>query len=424
MIGKGKSGWWGLALGSFLVLLGSCADSRIAGGTGSETTALGARILYSDSQPASDVMVRLIDLESWGRRTVADSGSAVDSVRTDSSGRFRFVGFEEGSYALEILGRGEILYRKDHFGVSSGGGRELGDLRLTRAGRVSGVVRSPTSQAVRVVLSGTGLSARVDSSGGFLLPAVPAGTFELLVEFTEAEGNTWQRGMRLEVGEGEELADLSVDVAPREVLLDDFDDGDRFSLLGSLLGGGTWFYHDDSAYGGTSFLDPVAAESDLGIAITDSSAWGGKGRSLAAKLRIGSEGTARFALVGLEMSPRFGSPSRRSWIDLRSMDSLVFLAKGQGTVRIQFSTRAMALETGGTVQFETSLELSEGWNRFSIPADRIALPPNSKVSGIPWMQAAAEVGSIHFLVNQDADLWLDGLALRGVGLEALLRGIR
>jgi hypothetical protein len=410
------------AIGCGIAFLMGCGESRVAGGTGSETTALGARIVHPDGSPVPDAEVRLIDLDRWGRRVVADSGAAIDSVRTDSSGNFRFEGLEAGAYAIAVDNREEGLYRAGISVLSAGASQDLGNLSLRSLEEVSGTITSAGVRPAKVVLSGIGLAAMVDAAGKFSLPKVPPGSYELLVAVADSSGQTWQRAGKVDVRGDSNTAGLSFQVAPRRIRIEDFDDADPFSSLGPLQGGDRWFYHDDSAYGGLSSLDPVAAESNLGVAMTDSTAWSGK--SLLAKLRIGTAGTTQFALVGVEIAPRHGLPSKRGWVDLRSMDSLVFMAKGSGRVRIQFTTRRMAQETRGTVQFEAAFDLPKTWTRFAIPSATIALPANSGVSGVSWSDAAQEVGTINFLAKQDADLWLDDLEITGVGLETFLGGTR
>ncbi|MEN9354868.1 MAG: Carboxypeptidase regulatory-like domain [Fibrobacterota bacterium] len=409
-----------LALGCILPLLAACGDTRSVGGTGSETTALGARVLQIDGSPAPGVKVKLIDLEQWGRRTVSDSSAAVDSVATDSSGQFRFEGMPPGEYALEILDRDAAIHQGNLAIPFTGGASPLPDLRMQRVARLSGTVRCAGSRPVRVLLAGTGISAKVDSVGAFSFPAIPPGDYDILVALSDAQGFSWQRAGRVEVAPGQTLAGLDLNVDSRRVLIDDFDDGDRFSLLRQLLRGGWWYYHDDSAYGGTSRLEPVTAEKNLGLATTDSSAWAG--RSLHAQFRIGSTGTTQFALIGVEVAPRRALQTAKGWVDLGSMDSLVFMAKGSGRVRIQFTTRRMQELTGGTVQFEASFAPTDTWTRVAIPRNAILLPSNPKVASLAWSEAAPQVGTIQFLVNKDTELWLDDLTLVGVGLETLLRG--
>ncbi len=429
MIQPGHATWagrkrWGTAatLCCAAILAAGCGDARTAGGTGSETTALSARILHDDGRPAAGVLVRLIDVDRWGRRVLSDSAAAVDSAATDSAGRFRFEGIGGGAYAVEVDGSSEALFVTDLPLLSEGTSRTLGDLRLQEVGRISGTVHSSVGRPERILVAGTALSGTVDSTGRFALDAVPPGDHELLVGIVEGQGISWQRAGRVRVEDGIAVTGLALEVAPRRILIDDFDDGDRRSSLARLQRAGNWFYHDDSAYGGTSRLDPVSTETDLGLATTDSSAWAG--RSLHARFRIGSTGTTRFSMIGVEISPRAGGSNAPGWADLSRMDSLVFFAKGSGRVRIQFSTRAMARLSGGTVQFESAFVLNGNWTRVAIPRGSIALPSGSDFADASWDGASSEVRSIHFMANADAELWLDDLTLAGVGLESLLGGAR
>lgn len=408
-------------LGGIAVLSAACADSRGAGGTGSETTALSARVLSTDGRPVARALVRLIDVDRWGRRILSDSAAAVDSVETDSAGWFRFDDVEGGAYAVEVQGSREALHLDELPSLSPGESRSLGVLRLQAVGRVEGAIRCAAGRPVRVLLAGTASGADVDSTGGFVLDAVPPGDYDLLVGIEDGSGVAWQRAGRVRVPEGASVAGSDFDVAPRQVLLDDFDDGDDRSSLARLQHAGGWFYHDDSAHGGDSRLEPVAAEADLGLAMTDSGAWSGS--SLRARFHIGGAGTSQFALVGVEIAPRAVGSSAVGWVDLGGMDSLVFRAKGSGRVRIQFATRAMARLSGGTVQFESAFALDGGWTRVSIPRSSIALPSGSSFAA-SWDTASREVRSIHFLANQDVDLWLDELAISGVDLRTFVGGAK
>lgn len=396
-----------------------CGSGNVAGGTGSETTTLAARLVHADGTPAAGASVRLIDVDRWGRRVLGDSAAAIDSVRADTAGRFAFVGVPRGMYAIEAALPGEALRVSD---VSALAGPEWspGDLAMKRPATLSGTLRSGAGRPERVVLAGTGLTALVDSAGRFVFQDVPPGTYDVLAGIGSSGGPDWAPAGRAVLAEGDAVDNPEIVVSPRQIVLDDFDDGDRYTRIAPLQGFGWWFYHDDTLYGGRSALEPAAAERDLGRAMNDSSAHAGK--ALHVRFRIDGGAASGFALLAMQIGPRAPSSLTRGWADLSGMDSLVFWAKGAGHIRLQFTTRDINEDFGGSGHFEAGVDLQPDWARHVVRRDQILRPAGARTQGPAWSDAGREVATINVLAVEDAELWLDDLVAHGPDIGAFLGG--
>jgi hypothetical protein len=197
-------------------------------------------------------------------------------------------------------------------------------------------------------------------------------------------------------------------------LFEDFNRKDSTNSLNPLLGGGWWFPFTDSMYGGMSRILPA---SGLGLTeAIDTTAGAYAGGSLHVNFQIDSLFWAPYALVGADICEQNDSSAfGRSWFDLRKMTAITFMAKGSGTVFIQFTSRYSAPPNTYTFPFEVPVVLTPEWKKYTISAATIpdAPIPNTSLT-VPWSTGAAAVNDINFLAKKNAELWLDDIVIEGM----------
>jgi hypothetical protein len=165
---RGARAWVATALAT--VLSGCGQSDRVAGGTSSEVpNALNGQILDGQGRPVVGAAVRALPSLAF-----ADSGLVVDTVRTDSAGRW-FLAVPPGSWTVVAQGPAGWSMR-DGF---PDGKRHLDTLRSPVW--VSGSVGAGFTNT-RIWLRGTEISAVADSTGKFLLGPLPSGDLRLHIK--------------------------------------------------------------------------------------------------------------------------------------------------------------------------------------------------------------------------------------------------
>jgi hypothetical protein len=165
---------WLPALGA--VLLSSCANDRVAGGSTSETSnGLTVQVIGADGTPAARTRLRLRPKEylEGACPATSDPLSGIIDTVTDDSGFVRF-SRELPSVHLEAYGSG--LAGQD--GIDSGKHRIV--LHLAPTGTIRGKVGLQVGDGpVRVQVRGLEHAVWTDSSGAFALDSLPSGPVRL-----------------------------------------------------------------------------------------------------------------------------------------------------------------------------------------------------------------------------------------------------
>lgn len=119
--------------------------------------------------------------------------------------------------------------------------------------------------------------------------------------------------------------------------------------------------------------------------------------------------TYKWALTGLALGSN-GQPR-----NLRSLDSIVFWAKGSGTLSVAFDRLAPHKPEG---KAWIHMELDTGWTRIRIqPSD--LLGPDKLGENIGWDAVRDRVTNLTFLVSGGTNMYLDDIRLHGVDAEDL-----
>lgn len=176
----------------------------------------------------------------------------------------------------------------------------------------------------------------------------------------------------------------SAKLALTSVFVDDFEGGTPRSRL---PGGNTWYCVKDS-----------------GPAVYASADSAGKGRS--GKALHLAYSLPAFNLAGIALGGE---------VDFRSLDSLVFWARGTGKLSPTFEN--LDSRTGGKAWAHRMLD-STRWIRYSIrPGDFDA--PTNLAGNVGWEAIRGRVTNLTFIVDGGRDLYLDDIRLYGIDQDDL-----
>jgi hypothetical protein len=170
------------------LLLSACEDTHVAGGGGMETgngSSVTGVIAYGDGLPASGATITLRPKEYL--ETAMPGQTQKGQLLADAGGSFTFKGLDTGAYILEAAGtqsRGLILEchidkPRSHTDVQG---------QLTPTGEIHGTISLTAIGTSQVFVQIYGLERRVvpDSSGAFIVKAVPEGNYTLRLGSTSA----------------------------------------------------------------------------------------------------------------------------------------------------------------------------------------------------------------------------------------------
>lgn len=125
--------------------------------------------------------------------SVVATGAETKSVVTEAGGAFTLSNLKTGAYVVSVEAPSTREGRVS-IGVNAGGAVDVGELRLTPVGRLTGTVTFNGAPAVGVpvMVSGTGVSAVSDAAGAFELVNVPTGARTVWARTGEAP--FWRSG--------------------------------------------------------------------------------------------------------------------------------------------------------------------------------------------------------------------------------------
>lgn len=391
-----------------------CSDAPLAGnGTGTD---IGEAKVSGCVKLPGDIAAENVTVTLRKQDYVPFSVSLKDQQKVVSgkNGSFAIAQPEKGYYLLELINRDSLCAIKRFYISGDDTGVMVGDCVIDTPVLFTGMVfanGTPASDANLLVL---GMDNRgvIQNDGSFSM-RLPRGE-QLLRVMTKDQPGT--RDVLFSNGNsGDTIHSYNTPVT----ILEDFENRDGLNALTTLLGGGSWFAFTDSVNGGKSRILPTA-EPGL-IAAIDSTSIAYRGGSLHCQFQIDQSFNASFALIGVDFSNSKDSNSSKSWFDLSNMTAFTFMAKGSGTIYVQFTCRPIGSSTNYTV-YEIPVNLSSGWNKCTIRSSDIpdALQTSS-AQIISWHSGNSAVSNINFLAKSSTDLWLDDLKIEGMNATDFLK---
>jgi len=360
---------------SFLALLalsGCGSDSTTAGGGGFGGETISGLVVGLSGKGIPGARLRL-----------RDGASPLDAVlreaTTDSTGRFRLETPLGVALRLEVAGWDGADTVRALLDLEAGQspGRILAEAPPPRRLQLVDATGRPIAAAFRAY--GLGRAGTTDDSGFASLEGWPAA--DVWIEATTRGGPTRDLFVPREGGRV---------VVDHGWLVDDFEGSFNRTRLGILAGGGWWYV---AAVGTTDRRVP-----DISSMRDSTDSRGGKA-SLHPRFSF-IDTAARYGLVGFHFGAVETDP-----VDLSGLDSLVFHARGTGTVRVEFIAEA----GGGVTSHAVQIQLDTAWTRHVVPAASLA----PIAQGRSWSTDSRRVRFLQFIVFQDADFRLDDIRYYG-----------
>lgn len=389
------------ACGALLLALGLLAcghDEPVAGGGGIwDETGNTVALQVTDRQGvAARTKVRWVSLSQWYSAKESGTRVAYDSAMTDAKGRATIAAPAGGETWALWTGSGQTgSYR-----VVSGHAASL-KVQEDTVGGFSGHLQNGAAWPDSVVLAGTDYVVAVGDDGSFHFDNVAPGKHTVLAQ----SGSKFAVLSTVSLSAGAVTENTNLPWSPDDgLLMDDFDDAMPANSFHALTGEGWWYLAGDSA----SRFEP----SDIALAVVaGDSAYEG-GRSLHLRIAAGSDPALKYALCGfdIDMGAVKDTTLQRVQHDLTSLDSVVFMARGSGQVRLQIAG------VPGTIPvLSLPIDLTDAWTRYTV------VPADFKVDD--WQLLAGQASAVNFYVADSADLWLDDIWLYGLD-GASLFGLR
>jgi hypothetical protein len=474
-----------IAIAACIVIAGiRCSRQPVdmAGGSTSTNNARVTGMVYTENSqmvPGASVILRDIVMTPEG-----DSARTELSVTAGSSGDFAFDTVYPGNYVLEARNAetGEAVY-KTRCEVRSDTAVSVSISKLyVLKGRICADSSASLPDFI-VTVTGTVAPVHADGQGFYTISGIPAGQYDIAfildnvvnylpvqtlafgspaaradtvyvrdVYFTKYNtspysyfGTTldaafsvkpavyaagtepaWYPGIdfshvRYFAATGTQLHEIS-DLGLPTLLIDDFDDGDNVSLLNAITGKAYWYAYTDTLLHGNSIMLPIDILHAFSLGITDSAAFSGKSVSTTAILRHAYR--SPYAGIALDLEPQSGTAT-----DLSSMESLSFMLRGKGQIRVIFWSRIASTPYADSEwwgQFGCTELCTPAWKKVVIRPQDLAVPKGSKqfADSLKWQDAKTNIFRIEFSTWQNTSdtvgIALDQVYLNGVS-ESVFR---
>jgi len=396
-----------LFLGFIISLLVGCGEQKRAGGGIWDQTENGVALTVKDpaGNPVANARVRLVSFASWSSEVLAGKTPSIDSALTDKNGQ-ALVHTTSWPVNLEIespMG----MKREEIFGADSAHATTV-----ETPSELSGTVAITSSQAPSEVrLAGSTFRTPLSAQGKFSFVKIPAGTYSLVAIYPSSlsllTSVTTQHGDSIKLGTLA-LPDTS------SILLDDFEDGNDANRYHEFTGEGWWYTATDS-------ISQVIPSKISTAIVTGTEAWQG-GHSLHESLAVNLNVTGKYALCGMDIEAGVQS-SNKTFIahNLVTVDSITFMAKGSGTINLQWYSTFNA-SVGYANRIVAHFDLSPTWTQVSLKPQDFA--PEPQDSTFTWNNIAAQTSGFAFNATLPASLWLDNIILHGISESQLFPQLR
>lgn len=379
----------GLGLG-----LSACSDSTTTAGGGPSGTEAGnaitAQIFNADKTPAAHARVKVIESVSL------DSHTAY-TAEADKNGQVTVEGVPNGNYILEAKQGANALQMNI---LVHDEALDLGASNLEKTVTVSGSVDAEGTIKVR----GLDYSAPV-VDGKFQLDSLPAGHLDLVFIPKAADADTASSYILVDAGKKATASTFANE--SKSLLLDDFEDGDNQHRFGPMYFGpsdGGWWYISAAAnviiQNGVDQRGFIKIDKD------------GENRVLHATLDFDTYSDSTFfdendnkVYAWGSLGVGLGSNDKSICYDLSSVDSVAFMAKGEGFFKFVLVDESHKEDSSSDGIFaESEYRLSEDWQRISIPLAEITDINRGNVNCVTLLS---------WSFGATTDIWLDNVELVG-----------
>lgn len=384
----------------FAVLaLCACSDKDVAAISTVETqNAYLIQVVHEDSLPAVNVVARMRSA-NFVRSVEEDSAGAdyYEEFVTDSLGYIRIDSLAVDTATIEILERGEGLFRK----IFAEDLREFGDLRfvMEKVGGLRGRVYLPEGvDYAWVQVYGSDRLVKTDVDGFYEMDSLPPYEYDLRVIVGDSVINEYA-----EVMPGKETSANVLAFEPDSVKVLDFESADAQFVIEELgISKAGYMSATDSGVKVTPEVKTVPeTREDIAEFIVEA----GAGREGNAIHWQSSAKRGNWSFYGIWVC------EEKSPCDLSATDSIVFYARGNGVISFAFETLGDSHEQGKTLAYDT-LDTDKWERRVIKPAN--FKPRDDMYGNLGWDVISKAVTTISIAAYDDTEFWIDDVSLYGV----------
>lgn len=386
----------------------SCGPGQLASGNSSETT--NTAVLTSDNQPAGNATVRLVCAD-WKDIVSHNANPVICSTKTDKKGIAHFDSLPQEKCNLQIDHDSSAILIRNF----SENGELINEadtiVRLKKTASLDCQISTEKNDAVLARLEGTAYSSEIADDGSFSIPKVAPGEY-LLVLLSQSGKIDIADDITLKPSEKGSFSNISADFT--NAVIDNFNDGDTFTILSSVTGSHWYRYYDSSAKSFSQITKDVLQSDNI------------QGNALHASITLNLDTSGSWAGVGF--CPDI---NKNAW-DLSGITAISFRAKGNGSFRVSLESALIdSISTSKWPHYGALFNLTDTWQTITIPVSSLNLIVNSidfsEQFHTSWVEAAEKIVRIEFEASpsytpetDELQLWLDDVTLEGISNSDLL----
>ena len=382
-----------------VLALCACSDKEVAGISTVETeNACLIQVVHEDSLPAANVVARMRSA-NFVRSVDNDSADAgyYEEFVTDSLGYIRIDSLAVDTATIEILEKGEGLFRK----IFAEDLREFEGLRFVmgKTGSLRGKVYLPDSvDYAWVQVYGSDRLVKTDSDGFYEMDSLPPYEYELRVIVGDSVVDEFA-----EVRPGKETSANFCAFEPDSIKILDFESADAQFIVRELgiSEAGYMSATDTNVKATPEVVTVPETREDIDEFIVEA----GAGRNGNALHWESSAGIGSWSFYGIWICPE------ESPCDLSATDSIVFYARGNGVISIAFETLGSSNTEGKTLAYDTLA--TDRWERRVIKPSNFK-PRDDLYGNLGWDVISKAVTTISIAAYNDTEIWIDDVVLYGV----------
>lgn len=383
-----------------VMLLVACSKDEVAGVSTVETeNAFLIRIVHDDSLPAANVVAR-VRAANFVRDVEGDSADAeyYEDFVADSLGRIRIDSLAVDTATIEIFEEGLGLFKKIlaadiHEGDSV-------QFVMEKTGSLRGKVYLPEGvDYAWIQVYGTDRLVKTDSEGFFEMDSLPPYEYGLRVIVGDS---VVEKSAKVDAGEDSRTNVCAFEPDSIQVL--NFESADAQFVIRELgISEAGYMSATDSNVKATPEVAIVPeTREDIAEFIVEAGA-GRDGNALHWK---SSAGIGSWSFYGIWIC------EEETPCDLSALDSIVYYARGTGSLSIMFETLGESNEQGKTLANDT-LKSNDEWKRYSLkPSD--FKPRDDLYGNFGWDVISKAVTTITIAIYDDAEIWIDDVVLYGI----------
>ena len=333
-------------------------------------------VLLKDDTPAAYATVALRKADAMVENYVVQNSVVESDIRTDADGKFTMEWPEKGDYRLTVVSEGFAFSQ-----VYSA--KELADIDTIRLSATASISSKVTLRSgadfVWVGVYGLDLLVKTNNVGSYVLPGVPAGD-SLSIYFVTADSAKEELYAEWKTAAEPNSTQF---LSPVMVMQDFEGDADG------------WYLNIDSLKKGTEFKTANVVAGIEKDSTRGSNVFHGK-------YKLANDDYA-WALIGT---------SFEHYMNLAAIDSIVFYAKGNGSIRLSLENWISP-----TVNLKAATDwysLSSKWKRISVnPAELCVGSANEETCFATWSAVKSGVKQFHIFVEGGSEFYIDDVTLYG-----------